>query len=118
MSNKTFCNVTLNEMQDVLREDKGWELRTEDSSREYFFSFPLSTSPHIQIRVASGITANGQSRSCGKDAIRVFAVDTAAKKGFIKTKRIYRIGTWEKNLRAAVLNCFKMSKDRRDREAL
>jgi len=114
MSNKQFYNVSLDEMQSVLRSDKGWELKAEDRSREYFFSFPLSNSPHIQIRVASGITANGQSRGCGKDAIRVFAVDTKANKGYIKTKRIYRLPTWKKNLIAAVTNCFEQAKSRRD----
>lgn len=114
MSNKTFYNVSLEEMKSVLRSDKGWELKTEDRSREYFFSFPLSSSPHIQIRVASGITANGHSRGCGKDAIRVFAVNTETNKGYISTKRIYRLPTWEKNLKAAVMNCFEQAKARRD----
>ena len=113
MSNKTFYNVSLNEIKSVLRSDKGWELKTEDRSCEYFFSFPLSTSPHIQIRVASGITTDGQSRGCGKDAIRVFAVDTKANKGYIKTKRVYRIGTWRINLEKAVMNCFEQAKNRR-----
>jgi len=115
MSNKTYCNVTLEDIQSVLRADKGWQIQTEPRSKEYFFAFPLSASPHIQIRVASGITMNGFSRGCGKDAIRVFAVDTNANKGYIGTKRVYRIGTWEKNLKLAVMNCFEAAKNRRDR---
>jgi len=51
MSNKTFYNVSLEEMKSVLRSEKGWMLQTEPRSREYFFAFPLSNSPHIQIRV-------------------------------------------------------------------
>ena len=113
MSNKTFCNVTLDDMKNVLRPEKGWQIQTEPRSKEYFFAFPLSNSPHIQVRVASGITLNGFSRGCGKDAIRVFAVDTKANKGYIGTKRVYRIGTWEKNLRQAVMNCFDQAKNRR-----
>lgn len=114
MSNKTFYNVSLEEMKLVLRAEKGWMLQTEDRSREYFFVFPLSNSPHIQIRVASGITDNGHSRGCGKDAIRIFAVDTKANKGYIKTKRIYRLPTWRDNLVKAVTNCFNDAIARRE----
>jgi len=114
MSNKTYQTVTLDDLRSVLREDKGWKMLTEARSREYFFAFPLSASPHIEVRVASSITEDGFSRGCGKDAIRVFAVDTKANKGYISTKRVYRIGTWEKNLRLAVTNCFEKAKARRD----
>jgi hypothetical protein len=114
MSNKTFYNVSLEEMKSVLQAEKGWQLQNEPRSREYFFAFPMSNSPHIQIRVASGITANGQSRGCGKDAIRVFAVDTKANKGYISTKRIYRLPTWSTNLRNAIMNCFEQVRARRE----
>jgi len=117
MSLKTFTNVTLEDMKNVLKAEKGWTLKTEPRSKEYFFEFPLSASPNIVVRVASGITMNGQSRGCGKDAIRIFAVDTKAGKGYIKTKRVYRIGTWETNLKKAVLNCFEQAKTRRDKPA-
>lgn len=113
MSNKTYQTVTISELQNVLKAEKGWQCRTEPRSREYFFAFPLSTSPWIEIRVASSIVENGLSRGCGKDAIRVFAVDTKANKGYISTKRVYRIGTWEKNLVKAVTNCFEAAKARR-----
>jgi hypothetical protein len=116
MSNKTYRNVSLIEMQSVLCADKGWQIKTEHNSREYLFEFPLSTSPNIIIRVCSGIIENGNSRDCGKDAIRVFAYDIENKKGWIKTKRVYRIGTWEKNLRNAVTKCFEAAKARRDRK--
>jgi len=113
MSNKNYCNVTLEDMRRVLQADKGWSTIVNPYSREYIFSFPLSTSPHIQIRVASGITANGQSRACGKDAIRVFAVDTNKDQGYIKSKSVYRITTWRINLEKAVMNCFEQAKNRR-----
>ena len=86
-----------------------------DGTKEYVFAFPLSNSPHIEIRVCSGITFDGRSRGRGKDAIRVFALDTKAGRGYIKTKRVYRIQTWKKNLVAAVSNCFNDAKERRDR---
>ena len=115
MSLKTFHNVTLDDMKALLKADKGWNLKIEPRSAELFFEFPLTKSPHIVVRVASGIIMNGQSRGCGKDAIRVFAIDTKAGKGYIKTKRVYRIGTWEKNLTKAVTNCFEDAKRRRDK---
>jgi len=112
----SYYNVSLTEMKTLLLAEKGWSLVANDQSREYIFSFPLSNSPNIQVRVCSGITANGHSRGCGKDAIRVFAVNTATDKGYISTKRVYRLDTWEKNLKAAVTNCFLAAKARRDRE--
>jgi len=114
MSLKNFCPVTLEQMRGVLTAQKGWNLDIIDGTKEYVFVFQLSNSPHIEVRVCSGITFDGRSRGCGKDAIRVFALDTKAGRGYIKTKRVYRIQTWEKNLRAAVLNCFEQAKERRD----
>jgi hypothetical protein len=111
----SYYNVSLTEMKTVLQSEKGWSLVSNPQSSEYIFSFPLSNSPHIQVRVCSGITSNGKSRGCGKDAIRVFAVDTLKNKGYISTKRVYRLDTWEKNLRNAVTNCFVAAKARRDR---
>jgi hypothetical protein len=113
MSNKTYCQIELKEMQEILNADKGWRLAVEPRSREYFFEFPLKTSPWIVIKVASSITADGLSRNCGEDAIRVFAVDENKKKGFISTKRVNRIGTWRKNLKASVMECFENARIRR-----
>ena len=116
MSDKTYRNVTIDQIKNVLRADNGWNVVISDGyTKEFVFEFPLTTSPHIVIRVCSGILANGQSRGRGKDAIRVFALDTKNKCGYIKTKRVYRIGTWEKNLKKAVTNCFNDAKNRRDR---
>lgn len=115
MSLKQYCPVTLEQMRKVLIHDKGWNLDMIEGTKEYVFTFPLSTSPHIEVRVCSGITFDGRSRGCGKDAIRVFALDTKAGRGYIKTKRVYRIQTWEANLRKAVLNCFNQAVERRNR---
>ena len=116
MSLKNFTNVTLKDIREVLTAEKGWNLdMLEAGTKEYVFQFPLSSSPHIVIRVCSGITFGGNSRGCGKDAIRVYALDTRAGRGYIKTSRVYRIGTWKKNLVKAVTNCFQDAKARRDR---
>jgi len=115
MGLKNYHNVTMDELREVLTAEKGWDLDMTPGTKEYLFQFELTNSPHIVIRVMSGITYGGNSRGCGKDAIRVFAFDTKNCKGYIKTKRVYRIGSWEKNLRAAVLNCFNQAKERRDR---
>lgn len=116
MSLKNYHNVSLDEIREVLTEDRGWFQVIEPNTKEFIFQFRLTTSPHIAIRVCSGITFNGKSRGRGKDAIRVFAIDTKTSKGYIKTKRVYRIQTWKQNLRTAVMNCFEAAKERRDRE--
>jgi hypothetical protein len=115
MSNKHYAVVTLNEMKEELKSEKGWRLKTEPNSREFIFEFPLSTTPHIIVRVCSSIVENELSRKCGKDAIRVFAYDIKNGKGWIKTRRVNRIGTWRKNLKAAVMDVFCQAKARRAR---
>jgi hypothetical protein len=116
MSNKTYTPVTLNEMKEVLRADKGWRLITEPSSREYIFEFPLSNSPHIVVRIMTSIIESGVSRDCGKDAIRVYAADIKNAKGYIKTRRVYRIGTWRENLKRVATEVFQAALKRRERE--
>ena len=118
MSLKNFTNVSLEDIKQILDCQKGWVMVTEPNTKEYIFQFPLSKSPHIVIRVCSGITFSGNSRGCGKDAIRVFAFDTFNKKGYIRTKRVYRIGSWAKNLHRAVVDCFYRALDRREKESL
>jgi len=115
VSNKTYTVVSLNEIKDVLKSEKGWKIVTEPKSREYIFEFPLTESPHIVIRVCSSIIETGKSRDCGKDAIRIYAVDIKNHKGYIKTRRVYRIGTWKKNLQKTVLDCFYAAQQRRDK---
>lgn len=116
MSNKEYCTITLDEMKEVLQEEKGWQIKTEPNSREYIFEFPLSASPNIIIRVCSSILENELSRNCGKDAIRVYAYDIQAGRGWIKTKRVYRIGTWRKNLHKTIMDVFTQAKARRDKQ--
>jgi hypothetical protein len=113
-TNKTYQTVTLEDIKSVLQADKGWKIVEDPKSKEFIFEFPLSASPWIVVRVASSIVSSGVSRGCGKDAIRVFAVDLKNNRGYIKTKRVYRIGTWAKNLHNAVLDCFYNAKCRRD----
>jgi hypothetical protein len=116
MSLKTYHNITIEEINEILRADKGWLTKFEPGTKEIIKEFPLSESPHIVIRVCTGILPSGKSRGCGKDAIRVYALDTNSGKGYIKTKRVYRIGTWSKNLHRVVVDCFYQALGRRDRE--
>ena len=118
MSNKTYTQVTLDQMKEVLKTSKGWQLKTEPNSREFIFEFPLSRTPNIIIRVCSSIVENEISRDCGKDAIRVFAYDIAKGKGYIKTKRVYRIGTWAKNLEKTVMDVYTQAKARRNKSLI
>ena len=108
----SYYNISLDEMRKVLTANKGWNLDMISGSKEYVFEFPLSSNPHIVIRVLSGITFSGRSRGCGKDAIRVFAFNTRTQRGYIKTKRVNRIQTWEQNLKKTVMNCFNQAQER------
>ena len=106
-----FYNVTLHEMENLFRPDKGWTKSVQ--GREVLFNFPLRSVPNVEIKVYSGIlAANGQSRACGGDAIRVAAVDVRNNRGWIASKRVHRVTGWEANLKARVLKVIEQSKAR------
>lgn len=73
------------------------------SNDEIVFDFPHPSYPSIIIRIFTGISkSNGQSRGCGRDALRVAAIDYAnpnAPRGYIKSLTAYRTQNWQANLR-------------------
>lgn len=119
ISDKNYKMVTLEQIQEVLRPEKNWFLRTEHWSNEYFLDFHIRKAPQIRIRVATSVlTDSNTSRGRGRDAIRVYAFDAKNNRGYIGTKRVYRIGTWRKNLEKAVWDCFKKANERLEREGV
>ena len=108
----TYTAISLPEIQEVLKAEKGW---IEDASgNEIVFRFALSTRPYINVVVCSSLRKDNQDcRECGKDAIRVFAVNNMLKKGWISTRRVYRVAGWRKNLVNTVTDVFNQAVNRK-----
>lgn len=110
-----YYPVSIEEMRDFLRVEKGWrEVQSNfQNIKETVFEYPLRDYPQIVVKVYSGIKiANGQSRGCGKDAIRVCAVNTATNTGWISTSRVYRVEGWKANLKAKICEVINAAGDR------
>ena len=99
-------------MKDFLKAEKGWKA-DDKQHQEVVFNYNLKNYPHILVRVYSGIKADDQqSRGCGKDAIRVCAVNLATDRGFIKTSRVYRVNGWQANLKNRVCDVINQAEKR------
>ncbi len=110
-----YQNITAAEMRDFLKVSKGWKEVGFDLSgtKEIVFEYPLKKYPFLVIKVCSGIkVGDEQSRDCGKDAIRVFAINTNTNKGWISTKRTYRTTGWKENLQTNILGCINEAENR------
>jgi hypothetical protein len=107
-------DVNYNEMISFLSEEKGWKV-LNDNSGEYIFIFPLSSAPHIVIKVYSSISKkNDIRRKKGHDAIRVCAVNNKENKGIVKSQKVLRIPTWRKNLKESILDVFNKAQQRKN----
>jgi len=107
----TYRNITIEEMRELLRSEKGWKEGATKNSKEVVFSHNLKRYPFILLRVYSGIV-NGESRGVGRDAIRVCAVNVKTDRGFIKAKRVHRVEGWRNNLEKRVIQVITESHKR------
>lgn len=98
----TYTNVTIEQMREILRVDKGWKETHEPKTKETVFYCPLVRYPFVHLKVYTGIV-EGQSRGVGKDAIRVCSVNMKYKSGWIKAKRVHRVEGWRDNLKKRVV---------------
>ena len=104
-----FIFITLKEMDEFLKKEKGW-FRSR-SGNEWIYDFHMKKIPVI-IKVASSIRIDTErSRNKGSDAIRVFAVikeglgeKDKITKGLLKASRVYRTINWQDNLEKLIIN--------------
>lgn len=110
----TFYNVSLAEMQELLKAEKGWRTEQPNNNiKEIIFSYSIPSVPFLVVKVCSGITLeSGNSRAVGKDAIRVFAINSNTNKGWISTSRVYRTLGWNNNLKNKIIEVINQAKDR------
>lgn len=101
----TAVQITLSEMQQFLRPERGWTLaKIEFRCDEHVFDFvPFEAHPMVVVRVYTSILKHTNvSREVGGDAIRVCAVDLKAGRGLIASQRVHRVANWRENLKARV----------------
>ncbi len=109
-----YCNITSQEFRDFLKIEKGWRESVSDGkTKELVFNFNLASHPEITVKVCSGIKIDsGQSRGCGDDAIRIYAVNTKMNCGWIRTIKCYRVFGWKENLKRAIFEVIRQSRKR------
>ena len=108
-----FTSIQLDDFKSVLKAEKGWTTIEEPNTKEHVFEFPLSSRPHIVVRVCSSIRKNDDNcRSKGADAIRVFAINKIQNRGWISTTRVLRVEGWKNNLTNAVTKTFSAAQAR------
>jgi hypothetical protein len=101
----TAVQITLSEMQQFLRAERGWNpahitFRCEEHVLDFV---PLDQHPKVVVRVYTSILKHtGVSRQVGGDAIRVCAVDLQSGRGLIASQRVHRVENWRENLRARI----------------
>ena len=101
----SYVEISLEEMDEVLSEEKGWERGNGNGrAREFIYEWSYDAHP-VKIVVFSSIhVVTHVSRGCGRDAIRVCAVNYETKKGILKSTRIKRTPGWDVRLRDAVVD--------------
>ena len=108
----TYTLVTLDQMQDVLKADKGWKV-IDCSGKEHVFEWNVPSRNGIVIRVYTSIHKDTSvGRRKGGDAIRVCAVNTIKDRGLVKSRRVHRTQGWRDNLRSRVMDTLKLAKER------
>ena len=108
METKHYVSITEKEMDELLKADKGWSKEESIFTSEIIYTYQMQKKPHYIVKVFSSIRKQvGVSKGCGKDAIRVAAVNTKTNKGLIKNKRINRVPGWDVRLKQRVIDTIK-----------
>lgn len=101
----TYVTITEQEMDSLLRAEKGWiKSSTRSGGGEFVYEYPIKANPDIHVLVYSSIQKNGgKGRGVGQDAIRVCAADIMKDRGLRKSQRIHRTGNWQSRVKARVI---------------
>jgi hypothetical protein len=98
-----FEAVTLADVRDFLKADKGWKEVKLPGVREHVFDWEPKRWPGCVIRVYTSISVDHSfARRKGSDAFRVCAVDIVSSKGLLKSQRVNRTTSWRTRLQAVV----------------
>ena len=111
-----YTPITLCEMSELLKKEKGWNLNRPSVTEECFYDYTVKAIAAkdmvIFIRVYSSIPGNEVSRDVGADAIRVCILAQLKDRqvGIRGFSRVYRTQGWRDNLRERVLEALEFAK--------
>jgi hypothetical protein len=98
-----YITILESEFDKIFRPERKWVKEFSGHAKEIVYVKRFISKPNIVVKVYSSIHKNdGISRACGKDAIRVCAVNTKTDRGVIKSNRINRVPGWEDRLKKKV----------------
>jgi hypothetical protein len=99
-----YTPVTLAEMVELLKPEKGWHEVALERVREHVLDWRVQRfKAHIVVRVYTSVKkTTGTGRGCGKDAIRVCAVNLDTDRGLVASKRVHRVENWRTNLQKRI----------------
>ena len=100
----TYTPVSLAEMVELLSPAKGWNEVTLDRVQEHVLDWRVHRfAETVVVRVYTSVRISDDAgRGCGKDAIRVCAVNLDTDRGLVKAKRVHRVENWRINLRKRI----------------
>lgn len=99
----SYVTILESEFDAIFRPERNWVKEYSGHAKEIIYTKRFIKKPDVIVKVYSSIHKNdGISRGCGKDAIRVCAVNTKTDRGVVKSNRINRVPGWEDRLKKKV----------------
>ncbi len=99
----SYVTILESEFDAIFRPERNWVKEYSGHAKEIIYTKRFISKPDVIVKVYSSIHKNdGISRGCGKDAIRVCAVNTKTDRGVVKSNRINRVPGWEDRLKKKV----------------
>jgi hypothetical protein len=99
----TYITILESEFDEIFQPEKKWVKEFSGHTKEIVYVKRFISKPNVVVKVYSSIHTNdGISRGCGKDSIKVCAVNTKTNRGVIKSNRINRVPGWEDRLKKKV----------------
>ncbi len=103
-----YTAITIEEMRQLLKRDKGWYETKNPTVHEHVFECPVKFWHGAVIKVFTSINRHdGNGRRKGGDAIKVVAVNLHNDRGLHTAVRVLRVKGWRENLRNAVVRVLR-----------
>jgi len=107
-----YVAIELNEVKELLKEEKGWKEVDVANVHEHVFDWAVPERDGVVVRVYSSISKDFGCRKVGADAIRICAVDVKRNRGLVKSLRVYRVPNWQERVKSRVWKVIKIARER------
>jgi len=107
----TYTQIYKESLDMFFKPEKGWKLKKLPGTYEYVADWELPEANYVVIRVMTSVNiSTNASRKVGKDAIRIFALNTLNNKGWSESIKVNRTTNWQKNLIKAFTKVLEQAK--------